>query len=117
MNKTKIAVFVSGGGTNLQALIDAEKAGKIPHGEIALVVASKPGVFALERAAKAGIKSVVVERKKYPDKPSFEADLKKTLDEISVSSNALNMWIEKTIIQTKLDGELLNEELKRYTTK
>ncbi|MBO4782592.1 MAG: phosphoribosylglycinamide formyltransferase [Lachnospiraceae bacterium] len=81
MNKTKIAVFVSGGGTNLQALIDAEKAGKIPHGEIALVVASKPGVFALERAAKAGIKSVVVERKKYPDKPSFEADLKKTLDE------------------------------------
>ncbi|MBR6476529.1 MAG: phosphoribosylglycinamide formyltransferase [Lachnospiraceae bacterium] len=81
MNKTKIAVFVSGGGTNLQALIDAEKAGKIPHGEIALVVASKPGLFALERAAKAGIKSVVVERKKYPDKPSFEADLKKTLDE------------------------------------
>ena len=81
MNKTKIAVFVSGGGTNLQALIDAEKAGKIPHGEIVLVVASKPGVFALERAAKAGIKSVVVERKKYPDKPSFEADLKKTLDE------------------------------------
>ena len=81
MPKTKIAVFVSGGGTNLQALIDAEKAGKIPHGEIALVVASKPGVFALERAAKAGIKSVIVERKKYPDKPSFEADLKKTLDE------------------------------------
>ena len=81
MPKTKIAVFVSGGGTNLQALIDAEKAGKIPHGEISLVVASKPGVFALERAAKAGIKSVVVERKKYPDKPSFESDLKKTLDE------------------------------------
>ena len=81
MNKTKIAVFVSGGGTNLQALIDAEKAGKIPHGEIALVVASKPGVFALERAAKAGIKSVVVERKAFPDKPSFEAVLKKTLDD------------------------------------
>lgn len=81
MNKTRIAVFVSGGGTNLQALIDAEKAGKIPHGEIALVVASKPGVFALERAAKAGIKSVVVERKAYPDKPSFEAVLKKTLDD------------------------------------
>ena len=81
MNKTKIAVFVSGGGTNLQALIDAEKAGKIPHGEIALVVASKPGVFALERAAKAGIKSVVVERKAFHDKPSFEAVLKKTLDD------------------------------------
>ena len=81
MIKTKIAVFVSGGGTNLQALIDAEKAGKIPHGEIALVVASKPDIFALERAAKAGIKSVVVDRKTYPDKRSFEVVLKKTLDE------------------------------------
>lgn len=81
MIKTRIAVFVSGGGTNLQALIDAEKAGKIPHGEIALVVASKPKVFALERAAKAGIKSIVIERKAYPDKPSFETALKSALDE------------------------------------
>ena len=80
MNKTKIAVLVSGGGTNLQALIDAEKAGKIPHGEIALVVASKPGVFALDRAAKAGIPSGVVERKSYPDKASFEAALLDVLE-------------------------------------
>ena len=80
MTKTKIAVLVSGGGTNLQALIDAEKAGKIPHGEIALVVASKPGVFALERAAKAGIPSGVVERKSYPDKASFEAALLDVLE-------------------------------------
>ena len=81
MSKTKIAVFVSGGGTNLQALIDAEAAGKIPHGEIKLVVASKPGVFALERAAKAGIPSVVVERKIYPTKPAFETELIKILKE------------------------------------
>jgi len=80
MAKTKIAVLVSGGGTNLQALIDAEKAGKIPHGEIALVVASKPGVFALERAAKAGIPSGVVERKAYPDKASFETALLDVLE-------------------------------------
>ena len=80
MAKTKIAVLVSGGGTNLQALIDAEKAGKIPHGEIALVIASKPGVFALERAAKAGIPSGVVERKSYPDKASFEAALLDVLE-------------------------------------
>ena len=80
MSKTKIAVLVSGGGTNLQALIDAEKAGKIPHGEIALVVASKPGVFALERASKAGIPSGVVERKSYPDKVSFEAALLDVLE-------------------------------------
>jgi len=80
MAKTKIAVLVSGGGTNLQALIDAEKAGKIPHGEIALVVASKPGVFALERAAKAGIPSGVVERKAFPDKASFETALLDVLE-------------------------------------
>ena len=50
---TRIAVLVSGGGTNLQALIDAQQRGEIPGGEITLVVSSRPGVFALERAAKA----------------------------------------------------------------
>ncbi len=66
--KTKIAVCVSGGGTNLQAIIDAAARGEIPHGELALVVASKPGVYALERAAKAGIPSVVVSRKEVGDR-------------------------------------------------
>ena len=55
-----IVVLVSGGGTNLQALIDAEQAGQIPGGKISCVIASKPGVYALERAAKAGIPSRVV---------------------------------------------------------
>ncbi len=63
MRKTKIAVFVSGGGTNLQALIDAADAGKLPSGEIVLVLASSPKAFALERAAKAGIPSAVVSAK------------------------------------------------------
>ncbi len=58
--KTKIAVFVSGGGTNLQALIDAADAGALPSGEIVLVLASSPKAYALERAAKAGIPSAVV---------------------------------------------------------
>ena len=53
-----IAVLVSGGGTNLQALIDAEKAGKIENGKISVVVASKPGVYALERAKNAGIEEI-----------------------------------------------------------
>lgn len=61
--KTKIAVFVSGGGTNLQALIDAANAGKLPSGEIVLVLASSPKAFALERAVKAGIPSAVVSAK------------------------------------------------------
>jgi len=58
--KTKIAVLVSGGGTNLQALLDAQAAGKIPHGEIALVVSNKEGAFALTRAEKAGVATEVI---------------------------------------------------------
>jgi len=72
MKKARIAVFVSGGGTNLQALIDSQFNGKIKHGEICLVLASKPGVYALERAKNAGIESVVVCRKDFSDTQSFE---------------------------------------------
>ncbi len=57
--KVKVAVLVSGGGTNLQALIDKEKDGSIPEGEIIMVISSKEGAFALERAEKAGIKTAV----------------------------------------------------------
>ena len=56
MTKTKIAVLVSGGGTNLQALIDAQQGGALPSGEIVLVVSSQRGAYAIERAAKAGIR-------------------------------------------------------------
>ena len=59
---TNIAVLVSGGGTNLQALIDAEAAGKIENGSISLVVSSNPNAYALERAAKAGIETAVLRR-------------------------------------------------------
>ena len=62
---TKIAVLVSGGGTNLQALIDAEERGELGNGKISLVLASKPGVYALERAANHGIASRVLARKDY----------------------------------------------------
>ena len=60
----RTAILVSGGGTNLQAIIDAKAAGKIPHTELALVIASREGVYALERAAKAGIPSVVLRKDK-----------------------------------------------------
>ena len=62
----KIAVLVSGGGTNLQALLDAQARGELGGGEIALVISSKPGVYALERAAKAGVPSRVIARSDYP---------------------------------------------------
>ena len=61
----KIAVLVSGGGTNLQALIDAQNRGELGAGKITLVIASKPGVYALERAANAGIEGRVLARKDY----------------------------------------------------
>ena len=67
MSKKNIAVLVSGGGTNLQALIDAEANGMFGESRISLVVASKPGVYALERAAKSNIPSVVIARKDYQD--------------------------------------------------
>ncbi len=79
MSKTKIAVLVSGGGTNLQALIDAQNAGIIQSGEIVLVLSSKAGVFALERAAKAGIDAHVVERKKCADQAAYEAAIMEKL--------------------------------------
>ena len=61
----KIAVLVSGGGTNLQALIDAEERGELGCGRITLVIASKPDVYALERAKKHSIESLVLARKEY----------------------------------------------------
>ena len=63
MKKARIAVLVSGGGTNLQALIDAQHRGELGNGEIALVLSSKPAVYALERAKNNDIPSVVVARK------------------------------------------------------
>ncbi len=82
--KTRIAVLVSGGGTNLQALIDAEKSGKIKSGEIVLVVSSSPDAFALERAKKAGIKTAVADRHKYASKEEFERDLLENLEKEKV---------------------------------
>ena len=74
-----VAVLVSGGGTNLQALLDSEARGENPNGKITLVVASKPGVYALERAAKAGVEGVVVRRKDYENSEAFDAALLETL--------------------------------------
>ena len=71
----RIAVLVSGGGTNLQALIDAEKNGMLGNGKISLVVASKPGIYALERAENNSIKSVVLPRKDYDSITSYSRAL------------------------------------------
>lgn len=81
MKQVNIAVFVSGGGTNLQALIDSEKNGVLKSGKIKLVVSSQPGAYALERAANAGIPSVVVNKKAAGTSEAFEAQLERNLKE------------------------------------
>lgn len=73
--KIRIAVLVSGGGTNLQALIDAEKSGIIKSGEIVLVVSSNPDAYALTRAANAGIPGVTVSKKELGSQKAFEAGI------------------------------------------
>ena len=79
--KVRIAVFVSGGGTNLQALLDAQKTGDIRSGEIALVLSSNPNAYALERAKAAGVPGVVVSRRACADQAAFEAGIEAALEE------------------------------------
>ena len=74
MLRARIAVLVSGGGTNLQALLDAQAAGTLKSGEIALVISNKPNVYALERAANAGVESAVITE-------NFEENLENLLTE------------------------------------
>lgn len=79
MLKTRIAVFVSGGGTNLQALIDAQSRGELPSGEIVLVIASNPEAYALERARAAGIDSAVCSKKLLGGQDAMERDIESRL--------------------------------------
>ncbi|MBQ9778789.1 MAG: phosphoribosylglycinamide formyltransferase [Clostridia bacterium] len=79
--KARVAVLVSGGGTNLQALLDAQSAGKLAHGEIALVVSNKEGAYALTRAANAGVESATLLKKELGSQEAFEAALIALLEE------------------------------------
>ena len=76
-----IVVLVSGGGTNLQALIDAEKSGIIKDGKITCVISSKEGVYALERAKNSGIPARVIPRREYPDSVSYSRAILAALNE------------------------------------
>lgn len=77
----KIVVLVSGGGTNLQALIDAERAGEIQGGKITCVISSKDGAYALERAKNSGIPTRVIPRREYPDSVSYSKAILAALNE------------------------------------
>ena len=78
--KAKVAVLVSGGGTNLQALIDAQRSGIIKHGELSLVISNNPDAYALTRAENAGISSEIISSKEYKEQAAFEEKLVATLE-------------------------------------
>ncbi len=81
MKTIKTAILCSGGGTNLQAIIDSAANGGIPHAELSLVVGSKDGIYALERAENADIPHAVVARRSFADQTAFETALIEVLDE------------------------------------
>ena len=84
MEKARIGVLVSGGGTNLQALIDAQASGIITSGEIALVISNNASAYALQRAANSGIPSEVVLKKELGSQTAFEDRIKELLTQYSI---------------------------------
>ena len=82
--KTNVAVLVSGGGTNLQALIDAQQRGELGGGEITAVISTKEGAYALERAAKAGIPGYVLPRKEFPSNQAMTVALVDMLRDMDI---------------------------------
>ena len=110
MLKARIAVFVSGGGTNLQALIDAQKSGIIESGEIVLVISNSAGAYALERAARSGIKSEVVLKKELGSQEAFEARLVEILEENQIDMIVLAgfMSILSGDFTGRYDGRIIN---------
>ena len=107
---SKIAVMVSGGGTNLQALIDAEKAGKIPHGKISLVVASNDKAYALERAKQNDIESVVVKRKDYENQDAFDSAIVEVLKQHDIDMVVLAGYLSilGTIVIKAYEDRIIN---------
>ncbi len=99
--KTKIAILVSGGGTNLQALIDARNSGVIKNGELALVISNNPSAYAITRAEMAGIPVAIVTKKEYGSQEAFEDKMLEFLKEYKIDmivlAGFMNILTEKFI--------------------
>ncbi|MBQ8163131.1 MAG: phosphoribosylglycinamide formyltransferase [Clostridia bacterium] len=109
MLNAKIAVLVSGGGTNLQALIDAEKRGELGNGKISLVISSKPDVYALERAKNNSIKSIVLPRKEYDSIADYSKALADTMENENIDLVVLAGFL--TIIDEQVYNRFPNRIL------
>ena len=108
--KTKIAVLVSGGGTNLQALIDAEKSGILSSGSISLVIANNKDAYALERAKQNGIQSAIVLKKEYASQLDFENKIIALIEENGIELIVLAgfMSILSEHFTSKYDHRIIN---------
>jgi len=105
-----IIVLVSGGGTNLQALINAQEQGEIKNGKITCVISSNPEAYALERAKKYNIRTQVLNRKEYPDNQAYTQDLLKLLDAEKADLIVLAGFmiiLDKTLIQA-YENKIIN---------
>ena len=110
MEKIAVAVLVSGGGTNLQAILDAERRGEMPSAEVKTVISSRPDAYALERAKKAGVAAVVAERKKCAAREEFEDKIIAAIDEagaeIIVLAGFMSILSER--FTSRYAGRILN---------
>ena len=104
---TKLGVMCSGRGTDLQSIIDAIKSGEL-NAEISIVLTDKPNVMALERAAKAGIKNICVDRKKFDNRADFETELLKNLEGVDLVVLAGFMRILSPEFVRHYEGRLMN---------
>ena len=104
---TKLAVLCSGRGTDLQSIIDAIQSGEL-NAEISIVITDKPKVMALERAAKAGIKNICVDRKKFDNRADFEEELLKNLEGVDLVVLAGFMRILSPDFVRHYEGRLMN---------
>ncbi len=106
----KVAVLVSGGGTNLQAIINAEKKGLIKSGKVTLVISNNPNAYALKRAEKANIKSLVITKRDLGTQEAFESKLIEALDLEGVSLIVLAgfMSILSERFTTRFAGKIIN---------
>ena len=109
MKKVRTAVLVSGGGTNLQAILDAERAGKINSAEVALVVADREGAYAIQRAEARGVKTAVLNFKEL-GRETFESSLTALLDENGIELIVLAgfMRILSAAFTSRYEGRILN---------
>lgn len=110
MKKIRVAVLCSGGGTNLQAILDSAAAGNIPSGEIALVVSDNASAYALERARRAGVATAVVDKKQYPDRKERETRILAALEEHNIGLVVLAgfMTILSEAFTKKYDMRMIN---------